>query len=690
MDIDGSNDSGHVAEVDDVLVAPPAPEQPKRVWAKAGIAIVAVAALGFGALSLVDTGSELDTSVADSANEEPEIEEPELSNADSEDSRNSDDESESTEEGDAATFADGDFAVESSMDIDFGGGGDSPAIFDGERFVSLTTTTGSDWLLRTSTDGLVWDETPTTGLPPQTNVRDLKFHDGTLVVIATEYSDRGSTSHIATSANGTSWTLTQLTESNESTESHVSATVVLDGQIVAFRTLFETGQDPEQLLGDMGLLNDEEGLHLCDVQFDGDGGPITVYACDYSEFEEEFEEPDQSLLDELEARWNAASSDEERAAVEEELEALWGGTGPEQILIGTFSPGDDAYDELVTAFGGDSPGEDDMRTEILVGPLTGPFGVVGELPGSGYLNNVVEVDGALFAHLESFEESTGRSNSTILTSTDGTTWTEAGTAPGDGGRLVAAGESLLFIGYGELGRSILQSNDGGATWAPSSLETSLFHSHTEFVSGDAGVVAFTSGQIEEFNDAGFEQPQDNPVLEVDGYTLTLPVFGGPLILTGPGGEVIHELNEEEAYEEDSNAVRSNPISGDMTFLDPDTGEDLVTFTEEAQQEAYESMYDGDEEEVYEEPDFGFEAHFSVDGRTWQPLATDALAEFGPNTHVMPVAIGDDELIVASVTYNETPEELFAFDIEGREPTEAEIQALEQSQSELVEYFRIEL
>ena len=57
-------------------------------------------------------------------------------------------------------------------------------------------------------------------------------------------------------------------------------------------------------------------------------------------------------------------------------------------------------------------------------------------------------------------------------------------------------------------------------------------------------------------------------------------------------------------------------------------------------------------------------------------------------------MGDDELIVGVYSWNQPPDELFAFEGEGREPTEEEIAALNEWESggrgDSFDYFRIDL
>jgi hypothetical protein len=194
----------------------------------------------------------------------------------------------------------------------------------------------------------------------------------------------------------------------------------------------------------------------------------------------------------------------------------------------------------------------------------------------------------------------------------------------------------------------------------------------------------------------FEYPQE-PTGEIsvsrDGYTLTIDMRdNGKMTLTGPDGAVIHTLSEEDMWGEGNadGVVRTNPFTGTPTFLDPDTGEDLVSFTDEDFEAAWGSV-----EDDWVEPEYGMEILFSADGTTWTVIEDERLSFDENEGSVNPVAVGDDEIIFAKHTWNEPPAELFAFEEEGREPTGAEIEALEGWESQFagdnaVEYIRVEV
>ncbi len=121
-------------------------------------------------------------------------------------------------------------------------------------------------------------------------------------------------------------------------------------------------------------------------------------------------------------------------------------------------------------------------------------------------------------------------------------------------------------------------------------------------------------------------------------------------------------------------------AGDIvTFLDPDTGDDLVSYSEEDLERAY---VDGAEavNELYDEPPRARELWFTGDGVDWRRLespAVESTATETSNSYVQLAAVGDDEVLVTVTTWLTPPPELYAFEEEGREPTDAEVAALDE-------------
>lgn len=689
-----STNSGEVPEHEPVVA--PLVEESKFPWGPIIGGIAVAGALIGGVWFATGGDDEIDVASTDPTEESTSAEE------DSEGERTSDEsvgiDSSVTEEASPVEFEEamedegfvGDFAMDS---VAFGGGGSSTAIWDGERFVQLNMSI-SGWSVSTSTDGLDWTETPIAGLPENGYVHSLTESDGVLVGLVDSYDESGSTSFVVSSTNATDWNLVEL-PSPDGGDAGYGGLAVIDDQAILIRTIYNNGDDPYRLLMDAGILDgNQEEFCGFDYDYENEGGPIDVLICNYEEYEEN--EPTDEEIEALAARYDEAETDEERRAIERELDELWGGGGQEVLL--TISPGDPLHAELTKGLFGES--ESNMSTEVLTGPVGGPFTVATTLDQNGYLTSgLIRTDSAVFAGFDDYDEATGTSQINILTSTDGVTWSDAGSPPPatQGGSLQGFGNVLFFMGYGDNGQSdSFISTDGAATWVPSTLQTDLFDTYTQFAASEAGIVALTQGGLEpySYNEPDFSGPDSNPVLEKEGFTLELGWNDGTLTLTGPDGLVI-SLTEEEAYTGEEEVVRMNPISGSLTFLDPETGDDLITFTQDDFEEAYgsfEEEYYVDEE--YEEPARGLQAHFSLDGTSWTELDSSALNTDNPNSFAGLVGVGDDEVVFFVETYTEQdyPQEIFAFEEEGREPTDAEIEAIqlwEENQS-TIEYVRIPL
>ncbi len=591
-------------------------------------------------------------------------------------------EAEFAEEAMESEFFTDEMAVDSSIGY---GGGISTAVFDGSQFVQLSND-GDSWTVKTSTDGLLWEETPASGLPTAGYVYQLVHQDGQFLGLVESYESGTSSQSIAASADGVNWTTTALPSASAANEAWYQNLALIDGRVLLLRNIYDRSNDPWQILLDAGVLTGELEENFCGFDFAEPGDPINLLTCDY---EAEFNYPSDADLDELAARYDAAETDAERKAIEAELDALW---GEETEVFMTINPGEALYDELSSAM--TSEFEHQETLELVAGPVTGPFEVVHTFDQDGYSSGFATIDSAIFASFESYDERVGASNFEILTSTDGVSWSPVATPGGaQGGYLQGFGDVLVFNSYGEFGGSITHiSTDGAATWTESSLGSSLYDPYSQFTSSDAGIAALTQGLVEPYSHDVHEGPEVSPVLTKDGYSLDVGWNTGVMILTGPDGVVIYELSEEDMWGGDSDAVRMNPISGAMTFLDPNTGEDLVTFTDEDWEAAYGAVEEVVEPIEWEEPAQALELHYSADGTSWTELDTSSIGEFGYDRYVSLVGIGDDEVVLSVETYNEPPEELWAFEMEGREPTDAEIEALQlwERDSSNIEYVRIPL
>jgi hypothetical protein len=664
----------------------------------ASAAIALVGALLIGAFIAADNDSELDVAA-------------------DEDSVPVDDEDEDTPTtavpGDepsvspSATFAPS-FAVSeeasrnfAASDVAYGYGGPNAVVFADGQFVALGYS-GNGPTLRTSTDGIEWTEMPFPATEGS-NVSQLAEYDGTFVAIIEQWEDSedegrnffgpvdGPTQHLASSTDLVDWTLTELPKAADSADGAIYTGVnglAIDASGVIILTQSHSeGPNEMQILFDAGILVEADLERYCGIRVDDEGEPFEVQLCgdgdgrvgDVGGFSEE-------QYEKLMERYDAAETQEERLAIGAEFEELQS-SSHEGEVVAVINPDDPLYAELGELYFGRHE-EDLPDVNVLSGPVTGPFSS-SSLPAEGYPTGLVSSNGTFFTLIENWTEAGNAAQ--ILSSDDGTTWSAVGTLPQNlSGQLSAVGDALFVVGGNEQGPQAFSSSDAGVTWAEATIPTELFGAYPQIVSGPAGAIALVQGSTEATPEYGPEGPI---VVTRDGYTLTLSY--GPdretVTLAGPDGVVIYELSEAEMYGDGDadGIVRTSPFTGTPTFLDPETGDDMVTFTDEDFEKAYGSI-----ERDFEEPDFETEIWFSTDGSSWTQIVDDRL-ENSNNSGISPVAVGDDEAIFVKHTWVEPPAEIFVFEEEGREPTEAEIAVLEAWERDAdggqqTEYIRIDL
>lgn len=595
------------------------------------------------------------------------------------------------------------FASEEAADSAFYGGGPSDVIFDGTQFVAIGwNESGST--LRTSVDGVTWDEISFPGLPQDSNVYHLAEHDGTLVAIVEQWSEpemsddpieqyfgsyEAPTHYLASSTDLESWTVTELPTGGQSDEpvyTGVVGVALSDYGVVVLTQQHNEGTNEMRTLFDAGILNEDNIDRFCGMDFDGldvDSETNPVFSVQLCNFEDE-----EAFWVEFEEAMAAATTDEERAEVERRFE----GEAPEEIepeVIATIAPGDPIYDEINSAYFGS--GQDAVLTSIS-GPATGPF-VSTTMTQTGYPTGLVEVDGTVVAILQNWDERVdGGPINTVISTTDGVSWSEVGALPTEYvERLSVAGSNLVaVVSDGSETATAYVSTDLGGTWTATSITSELYGAYAQTAGGPAGVATIVRGSTEPYPE--FAPPSEISVTR-DGYTLTMfySEDGSKNTLLGPDGNEVYSFTDEEMYGEGDieGLVRTSRLTGMPTFLDPETGEELVTFTTADFDAAYGVEDEVLEDEVYEQ---GSEFWFSVDGVTWSPITDPQLVE-AQGSSVELVAVGDDEVIFTKYTWTEPPADLFAFEEEARDPSEAEIAALDSfyaSSEDGIEYIRVEV
>ena len=140
---------------------------------------------------------------------------------------------------------------------------------------------------------------------------------------------------------------------------------------------------------------------------------------------------------------------------------------------------------------------------------------------------------------------------------------------------------------------------------------------------------------------------------------------------------------------------------DSIWLNPENGEDLVTFTSSDIDAVFEEIFseqdfgvnedDFDVNEDFVEPPRAKELWFSADGISWTLLQSEELS-FTQDGYSGLAGVGDDEVLIRTETSVEPPAELFGFEAELRDPTDEEIAALDawfaQSQQDSIEWTAI--
>jgi len=471
------------------------------------------------------------------------------------------------------------------------------------------------------------------------------------------------------------------------------------GDQVALLVQIEQGGDDEyQVLFEQGYLNEDSIDTYCFGNFEGDD--FVGYACDYEDYEEAME--DEFVVDApefvedvvtattlvipattLPPRGDDVAADEEALIFESEAfdDAE---IAVEEEEIFRLAPGDAGYDEIFEIY---NSFEDYAATApiVMAGTVGGNFTAT-ELPVEGYSSGLVGTDSGFAVLINDFELGTN----VVLSSTDGVTWSQGAPVGAQGGvnGIIASGDRLLatvqtFDGIND-GIEAWVSDDLGNTWSSESIDSALFNAYGMPIAGPAGFALQLDGTTEPYEDNYVDPFEGIASLDIvkDGFTMTIDLGNGTATLIGPDGAVIHESVEEGLFSEDiENVVRFDGRFGEtITWLDPETGEDLVTITEDDVNAVFDEFYNEEAfiglEGDYVEPPRGNEIWFSADGANWTLLdATDVDFSNDGESYSSLAGVGDDEVLVHTETWVEPPEELFSFESEGREPTAEEADAM---------------
>lgn len=563
----------------------------------------------------------------------------------------------------AASSASSDSSVSSDLGPEPFGFGPGSVIFNDGEFVSLGSS-GDGVFVARSSNGTDWSTSPIGDFPDGATANLLARTETAWVTVVEVWPevDEASTPFfgsaissdrfLATSADLENWTLTEFPELDLDPEATAFTNdLASSGDRLAVLLNVQPPQINElQVLFEAGVVSESDLENYCG--FDSDGDVFVGRTCSFSE-----EGPQDAIPDDI-GELEVVPSETTTRSEREELFRL--------------EPGDPGYDELSELFNSES---ESLATSIVVsGPVDGPFETA-ELPGNGF-------GGLLSGSDQGFVATTfGEQGAEVTYSVDGVTWSDATAVDFNldsfvvvGDRIVAPARSLESPdGAFEIG----VSDDFGATWTTIPLGSELFGAYGVITAGPAGFALGLEGALEPFVDP-FAEAGDI-LLENDGFTMSLGLNTGFASLMGPNGEVIHESVQLGDAGGSENTIRFEGLLDEvLIWLDPITGEDLVTFNESDFDEAFAEAFGEDVDTFGSDIDGpqerGFEIWFSVDGLAWELLESNQSAGVDSSSSV--VGVGDDELIVRTNVAVVPPDELLAFEQEGRQATPEEIEALD--------------
>ena len=327
------------------------------------------------------------------------------------------------------------------------------------------------------------------------------------------------------------------------------------------------------------------------------------------------------------------------------------------LLRGSFlvRDGDESHSHgIVLAYS-----EDGVSWEILPDhdTLFGPAAQIGEITSTGF---------GLIA--TGYVESEG-GGERIWFSLDGKIWDES---PADflnssdffylGPDTVRWGDKVLVVGNSDAGITLYTSVDG-SDWddlPPSPLmeSTEDFAVYVQQVAaGPFGIALVVQ----------FEPTQQGPpaiTIEKDGVAVTIHFESGTTTVTDVAtGALIWESNVD-----DEDLMRIDDENGNVTIFDPNSGDELTSFTFEeldiAMDKAFEDAGFADPGKTEPEPPVLL---FSPDGQRWSSVSTDEIHGSGVSSSVYTseVIVGADAVIVgfpdipeSEEDYEEEPTDLY--------------------------------
>ena len=227
-------------------------------------------------------------------------------------------------------------------------------------------------------------------------------------------------------------------------------------------------------------------------------------------------------------------------------------------------------------------------------------------------------------------------------SADGRSWEASNTDSIElalNGGLAVWGDKILAVGETDDGTRLWTSTDG-RTWEQLPPSPTLDHTDQVNISVDQ-VAAGPYGIVLLGELARAPQPLPQVVIEKDDLILTAdPETNGVTVTDASTGNVLLDTNLF-----DPDFVIIDEDDGSVTFLDPDTGEVLITITSEEFNEALDKAMQA----AGIDPEFGEEQltttviWFSPDGQRWTSIGIEEV--FGTDDFPSEVVVGNDAVLL---------------------------------------------
>lgn len=481
-----------------------------------------------------------------------------------------------------------------------------------------------------STDGVSFSESPTSGFPDGvvSFMSPIAHDDGVFAVLFIDDGPIPGATSVATSTDLLDWTVAPLPDDGE--QDVFPQSIALDQSVVVVAGgSFPAFVDPALVAVELGLLDEEAFEQNCGVYWDGPTDPIEILDC---------------------------------------------ATGDPLV---TIEPGAPGHADMLAA--AESPDQPNGAIAVWTGSIGGAFSLQ-TIDNDGFASPFVSSTADGFVLLDA-----GDGAPTLRTSADGVAWSGPEPLEGSAYQLIRLGESVFAVDLVE-GVFSARSIDAGDR----SLDVEIplgddyrFGWIAGSASGPAGAAVLATG----VPDSGFPTDDDFPetvTVTVDGYTLVTGLESGPFVVTGPDGEIIHELFDGSSIIGDAQDMAGvarfeGPDDERLIILDPETGADLFTLTQE---EFVAAM--GLDLSLFEEgvdtlgvPQSATVLFTTGDGE-WVEL--DGLPELTAESFVTVEAVGDDEVLVRIEQIAMPPEELMMLE-EVDEPTPEQLAAIEAWQLE---------